>query len=703
MTMVDDKGNFSTAIEFWKNVNLVNLQRELDEQGLSIVENQKDGLVSRKKLAEQTREFKKIPDEEKLQQFKGLLKGYQSEIDNITRRTKYAENAFLTVYKLLADAPDPIPLFDAAVEQSVKLVDFEHSENENKQLKEQINKLQQENQRLSQIEEANKQLQQQNTQLKQTITKLEEKKKSEDLIQKENEMKAQYTNKIKSYKEREHDLQLQLNQALDQLTQLRATHDDTQAQLIGHNQKYDQEVVGKLAELDIIMMDLERANTRIVELENKNSDLKNEIRSLNETQEDNSTFAKSDLHTQHELEMNKLMKDVETYKDLLQKTEQRTSKKLKELTTEIKTLTEHSESLKTKIKDMEDYHEIKRELAIMKYVEFSTGGGDDDDDDNNNTFNAKEVLNKDSIQQSLEVQLMEKNKKLENEYTQLKVNHHELEASFNNNQTLLNELKTKVDDQQQLIQRLEEDLLQGIGKKSEDHSSTPPILQRNPSTSSLLDTRLSFDMSSSQQSPPQQQQSSKEEDKSILPIVMQQRDRFRQRNAELERHSRSLEQQLHDLRTEMDRLKEDNLKLYERLKFVHVWKEEQRNVNQSTIQMEPIGPSSRREFKKSLPTINDDPTDRYDKLYEENMNPFAQFHRKEERRRYNALNPADKLTLKMTRMMFSHKWTRYLLIVYALLLHLLVVTTLYQLSLWECRHDHETFNTPTNMNININE
>lgn len=88
-------------------------------------------------------------------------------------------------------------------------------------------------------------------------------------------MKAQYTNKIKSYKEREHDLQLQLNQALDQLTQLRATHDDTQAQLIGHNQKYDQEVVGKLAELDIIMMDLERANTRIIELENKNvSDIK---------------------------------------------------------------------------------------------------------------------------------------------------------------------------------------------------------------------------------------------------------------------------------------------------------------------------------------------------------------------------------------------------------------------------------------------
>lgn len=36
----------------------------------------------------------------------------------------------------------------------------------------------------------------------------------------------------------EHDLQKRLNQALDQLTDLRQSHDDTQAQLIGHDQKY---------------------------------------------------------------------------------------------------------------------------------------------------------------------------------------------------------------------------------------------------------------------------------------------------------------------------------------------------------------------------------------------------------------------------------------------------------------------------------
>ena len=40
---------------------------------------------------------------------------YQTEIDNLTKLSKTAENAFLNVYKVLAEAPDPYPLLEAAV------------------------------------------------------------------------------------------------------------------------------------------------------------------------------------------------------------------------------------------------------------------------------------------------------------------------------------------------------------------------------------------------------------------------------------------------------------------------------------------------------------------------------------------------------------------------------------------------------------
>jgi len=44
---------------------------------------------------------------------------YQQEIDNLAKRSKVAESAFLNVYKFLAEAPDPYPLLEAVVEQTI--------------------------------------------------------------------------------------------------------------------------------------------------------------------------------------------------------------------------------------------------------------------------------------------------------------------------------------------------------------------------------------------------------------------------------------------------------------------------------------------------------------------------------------------------------------------------------------------------------
>ncbi|KAI9496836.1 Golgi vesicle transport-related protein [Zychaea mexicana] len=681
---MEEQSNFSSAIEFWRGVGLPTLQRQLDQQGLAIVENQKDGLMSRKKLAEQTREFKKMPDEDKLQQFKSLLKGYQAEIDNITRRTKYSESSFLALYKVLADAPDPAPLFEAAVDQSVNNVELETAKSENAKLRSELEEAQRQAQHVQSLEKANQELQQKLSKLE----SLADEKRVEELGQREEQMKQQYNEKIRSYKEREHDLQRQLNQALDQLTQLRHTHDDTQAQLLNHNQKYDEEVVGKLAELDIVMMDLERANAKIVELERKNDDLREEVEATRSESKEKYVIRDEGPDTaesqQQDAAISKLFKDIDTYKELLQSTETRLSKRIKELSNEVKSLTEEKEKLSKKLQGFDDYDEIKRELEIMKYVEFSTG----DDEDR---FDAQNVLKKDEgVRQSLEVSLIEKNKRLENEFTQLKVSYANIEKELATKESTYKELKAKNTTLANLVQRLEEDLLR-LGQKPSSSDSLMDELTRTPSNTNIAQQqqqqqssgprtpdygspRVSYDANSV----PGKDGGN---DKSILPIVIGQRDRFRQRNTELESQTRSLELKLQDVQGEVETLKADNLKLYERLRFVHVWKEENK--------------SAAVNVRRGSVKTKDDPTDKYGQLYEESMNPFVQFHRKEETRRYNALNPAEKLTFNLTRMLFSHKWSRYFLVIYSLLLHLLVVVTLYQLSLWECRHDHEAINLPT--------
>lgn len=54
-------------------------------------------------------DFKKASPEDKLSLFNSLLKGYQEEVDNITKRAKFGENAFLNIYQKLYEAPDPYP------------------------------------------------------------------------------------------------------------------------------------------------------------------------------------------------------------------------------------------------------------------------------------------------------------------------------------------------------------------------------------------------------------------------------------------------------------------------------------------------------------------------------------------------------------------------------------------------------------------
>ncbi|KAI9280660.1 CASP C terminal-domain-containing protein [Sporodiniella umbellata] len=309
----------------------------------------------------------------------------------------------------------------------------------------------------------------------------------------------------------------------------------------------------------------------------------------------------------------------------------------------------------------------------MKYVEFSTGEEE---------FDASGVLNKEFFKDSLETQLMEKNKKLETEYTQIKVSHNELKKENTQILESVTELKKNITEKTKLIQNLEEDLLrfgQRASEVAEDTSKSPS----NSDVSTTNDT-------------PRQSIESMRENKSILPIVMSQRDRFRQKNAELEERLKSSETLLQDTRMELQSLKTDNLKLYERLKFVHVWKEGQQERNEYSVALN-MGNTSGVTARQLMKSPAEDPTDKYGRLYEESMNPFTQFHRKEESRRYRALNSADKLTLNLTRVLFSHKWFRYCFVVYSLLLHLLVVVTLYQLSLWECRHDHEMLNYPTNI------
>jgi homeobox protein cut-like len=115
-------------------------------------------------------------------------------------------------------------------------------------------------------------------------------------------------------------------------------------------------------------------------------------------------------------------------------------------------------------------------------------------------------------------------------------------------------------------------------------------------------------------------------DTSILPIVTSQRDRFRARNAELEDELRKQFQTLSSLRGEIKALQADNLKLYEKVRYMQSYREDAKSGGSG------LGSGGgRRELTggsggaMSNGHADGDELSGYREQYEASVNPFQAF------------------------------------------------------------------------------
>uniref|UniRef100_A0A667X1P8 Cut like homeobox 1 n=1 Tax=Myripristis murdjan TaxID=586833 RepID=A0A667X1P8_9TELE len=97
--------NAGSMVQYWRRFDLQQLQKELDATATALVSRQDESEQARKTLIDQSREFKKNTPEDLRKQVAPLLKGFQAEIDAVSKRSKESEAAFLKVYKRLIDAP----------------------------------------------------------------------------------------------------------------------------------------------------------------------------------------------------------------------------------------------------------------------------------------------------------------------------------------------------------------------------------------------------------------------------------------------------------------------------------------------------------------------------------------------------------------------------------------------------------------------
>ncbi|GFO29669.1 protein casp [Plakobranchus ocellatus] len=177
---------------------------------------------------------------------------------------------------------------------------------------------------------------------------------------------------------------------------------------------------------------------------------------------------------------------------------------------------------------------------------------------------------------------------------------------------------------------------------------------------------------------------------SLLPIVQSQRERYRLRAQELEAQTLSQQQQVTMLQNEMDKLRSDNVKLYEKIRFLQSYPSKEASevrIRGASATVPTQGEMSLHPFI-ARGGASDDVTSSYSSQYEERLDPFTSFSRKERQRRYLELKPYDKITLSMGRIIMGNKTARAFAFFYTLILHLLVFLVLYKLAHTEsCKRD----------------
>lgn len=154
-------------------------------------------------------------------------------------------------------------------------------------------------------------------------------------------------------------------------------------------------------------------------------------------------------------------------------------------------------------------------------------------------------------------------------------------------------------------------------------------------------------------------------------------------NGVLVKELRSQFQIISELRSEIKSLQTDNLKLYEKVRYMQSYREES-GSRPLTQQLNPLPPLSARS----------DDMSKYSARYEEAMNPFEAFRGRvraclipcdcdlivsqEATRAYQNLNPVERGVLGLTRAILGNRRARTFFVFYAIALHLLVMFTTYE-------------------------
>ncbi|XP_057229299.1 homeobox protein cut-like 1 isoform X4 [Malurus melanocephalus] len=400
-------------------------QRELDTTATILANRQDESEQSRKKLIEQSREFKKNTPEDLRKQVAPLLKSFQGEIDALGKRSKEAEAAFLNVYKRLIDVPDPVPALDLGQQLQLKVQRMHDIETENQKLRETLEEYNKEFAEVKNQEVTIKALKEKIREYEQTL-----KNQAENIaLEKEQKLQNDFAEKERKLQETQMSTASKLEEAEHKVQALQTALEKTRTELFDLKTKYDEETTAKADEIEMIMTDLERANQRaeVAQREaetlreqlssaNKSLQLATQIQKAPDVEQAIEVLTRSSLEVElaaKEREIAQLVEDVQRLQGSLTKLRENSSSQISQLEQQLTAKNSTLKQLEEKLKGQADYEEVKKELNILKSMEFAPS----------------ESSGAQDASKPLEVLLLEKNRSLQSENATLRISNSDLSGS----------------------------------------------------------------------------------------------------------------------------------------------------------------------------------------------------------------------------------------------------------------------------------
>ena len=361
--------------------------------------------------------------------YKLLLKEYQKEIDSLNNRSKYAEAAFIDLYKKLAEIPDPCPVFAAGMVNLEKVQQIDTMNMENLQLKEKVTKLEAQVSDIPELVKRTEYLSNEVKRYKETTEQMV----NDAVMQRTRELKEETEERIEAFKETEKSLQKQLLFVQNEFKSLQNSKEYIDAQHDGISVQ-DQEIQYKLAQVEILSRDIENWKHKFEVMGEENARLRAQIE---HKEGDEVKGHYKEQMRQLENIIQSLEKELITAKAETEILESQWQSSNSEIQNTLDNTKSELNRLQAELMAKSDYEIIKNELDIFKMMENSKGNVEDG---------------------PLELILLEKNKRLETELTNLKVELDSLRVLIESKDEGMTEIQALLNEKMALISKLETDI-----------------------------------------------------------------------------------------------------------------------------------------------------------------------------------------------------------------------------------------------------